>query len=451
MEKKLKKIIIILIVVICIILALYFILKNKNSILSGGKQATGTYDGTYDKEINLIENLKEVDSRNWYYVVKNICEKYFNYIELYNTDTFFSRAEGNVTITPEEKENNFKNLYNLYDIEYMTNNNITEENIRNDLVKYDNIDDFSINKMYYQDIDEDITAYVVETALIRENQNTNESEEIIVKIDKANSTFAIVPINQEIEVEAGDKFELSDSRIQKNTYNQYDFQNVDDTQIIQDFLDKYRKAALYNTNLAYELLDEEYRNKRFGNYETFLNYVQSNLKEISTLNFTQYLINYYDDYTEYVCKDKYENLYIFRETSVMNYKLLLDTYTIPTDEFKQQYQNSSNENKVKLNIDKWFDMINNRDYKNAFNYLDETFRTNNLKNDPNTFEAYMREQYPLHYQVLYGEITERHGTYVQSVKLKDITGEDSTEYMLDIIMQLQDDMNFVMSFTMQTK
>ena len=135
----------------------------------------------------------------------------------------------------------------------------------------------------------------------------------------------------------------------------------------------------------------------------------------------------------------------------MKYSLLLDTYTITTDEFKQQYQNSSNENKVKLNVDKWFDMINNRDYKNAFNYLDETFRTNNLKNDPNTFEAYMRDQYPLHYQVLYGEITERNGTYVQSVKLKDITGEDSTEYMLDIIMQLQDDMNFVMSFTMQTK
>ena len=183
----------------------------------------------------------------------------------------------------------------------------------------------------------------------------------------------------------------------------------------------------------------------------FKTYIINNRDELAKIQCKEYLINTYADYTEYVCKDQFQNMYIFNLKNPATYSIKLDTYTIPTDEFKQQYQNSSNENKVKLNIDKWFDMINNRDYKNAFNYLDETFRTNNLKNDPNTFEAYMRDKYPSHYQVLYGNISERNGTYVQSVKLKDIIGGDSTEYMLDIIMQLQDDMNFVMSFTMQTK
>ena len=142
-------------------------------------------------------------------------------------------------------------------------------------------------------------------------------------------------------------------------------------------------------------------------------------------------------------------MYIFRETSIMQYSLLFDTYTIPTDKFMEQYNNSSNENKVKLNIDKWVKMLNNRDYENAFNCLDETFRVNTFNNSEAEFEQYMREKYPGHYEALYGEVTERNGIYGQSIVLKDITGEDTTEYHLDIVMQLGEDLEFVMSFTVE--
>ena len=189
----------------------------------------------------------------------------------------------------------------------------------------------------------------------------------------------------------------------------------------------------------------------FQNLDNFKEYIEKNRDELENAVFSEYTVNNLADYNEYVCKDQYGNYYIFKATAVMKYTMLLDTYTIITDEFTEQYNSGTDDVKVKLNIDRWIKMLNNRDYKTAYNYLDETFRANNFNNDQTVFESYMRDKYPGHYEVLYGDIIERNGIYSQSIILKDITGEDETEYPLDMIMKLGDDMNFVMSFTLSTK
>lgn len=395
--------------------------------------------------------LKDEEQINRYYLVKDISERYLESIYNYNN---YNGHDLNYSMMTEEA------LQRAIESQKQADNNLLEgivaEECKTDFstTDYNYYGGYSlnINNMYVADISASMKIYLVYGSIV----NTQEEVKLMVVLDNNNSTYEIYPQkyvqqNQLENLRSGDTINFSKDSVEKNDFNTFKYKNTDSQTVAMDYFNNYKKLLSNNAEALYNVLDEEYREKRFGSLEDFQQYLNSNREELEGANVSSYLVNNYENYTEYVCKDQYENLYIFRATAVMKYSLLLDTYTITTDEFKQQYQNSSNENKVKLNVDKWFDMINNRDYKNAFNYLDETFRTNNLKNDPNTFEAYMREQYPLHYQVLYGEITERNGTYVQSIKLKDITGEDSTEYMLDIIMQLQDDMNFVMSFTMQTK
>ena len=159
-------------------------------------------------------------------------------------------------------------------------------------------------------------------------------------------------------------------------------------------------------------------------------------------------MNSYDGYKEYVCKDQYENLYIFKDTSVMNFKVELDTYTMENSKFTDTYNSSNTEYKVMMNIDKWIQMINCRDYRSAFNVLDETFRTTNFNNDVDKFEEYMRYSFPDHYKVEYGDYSEETGISIKEITLTDITGKNTDTIEENIYMQLKDGTDFVMSFNL---
>ncbi len=185
-----------------------------------------------------------------------------------------------------------------------------------------------------------------------------------------------------------------------------------------------------------------------GEYETFSKYVDNNLQDIAKLTFTEYLVNNYDGYKEYVCKDKYGNLYIFHETAVMDFTIMLDTYTLENEKFLTTYNSSSDQYKVAMNIDKWVQMLNCRDYRTAFYVLDETFRTNNFGNDVDQFEEYMRKYFPEHYKLEFGEFSEETGTYMQEIVLKDITEQDEKEISKTIYMELGEGTDFVMSFNL---
>ena len=202
---------------------------------------------------------------------------------------------------------------------------------------------------------------------------------------------------------------------------------------------------LSNPEEAYKILDTDYKEKRFVDLENFKKFIENNKDEITKLSFSQFSVNIYDDYQEYICKDQYNNIYNFIVTSPTKYTVKLDTYTILTDKFKENYDNSKTQEKVMLNVNKWILMLNNRDYTAAYDVLDQTFRNNEFGSEEN-FEKYMRQKYPLHYTVSYGEYKEENGIQIQSIQLKDITNENKDVLDMKIIMKLNDEYNFVMSF-----
>ena len=183
-------------------------------------------------------------------------------------------------------------------------------------------------------------------------------------------------------------------------------------------------------------------NKYVGNYKK---YVENNYQELSEIVFSQYLVNRYDGYIEYVCRDQYKNLYIFDVTAVKEFTAKLDTYTIATEKFLETYENATAQGKVQMNVNKWFLMLNNRDYHAAYNVLDETFRNENFGSEE-TFEAYMRQMNPLHYEISLETFSEQSDVYTQEIKYYDITGQNQLKNENTIIMQLGEGTDFVMSF-----
>ena len=444
-----KMIIIIIVLIIILVIGLYaynqYMKKNEGTNKEGEDafESQDTFVSSYD--------LRDEEQVNRYYVVKDISEKYLNSIYNYNN---YEGQDLNVSMMTEEDLQEAIESQKQSDMKVLEN--VIAEECKSDFSAedYSYYAGYSLNidNMYVADISASMKIYLVYGSIV----NTKEPVKLMIVLDNNNSAYEIYPQkyveqNQLENLKSGDEINFSKEEVEKNNLNTFKYKNVDAQTVAMDYFNNYKRLLSDDVEKLYNELDEEYRDKRFGSLEKFQEFVNKNKEELEGSNVSSYLVNNYEDYTEYVCKDQYENLYIFRAEAVLKYNLLFDTYTITTDEFKEQYQLANDEQKVKLNIDKWFDMLNNRDYENAFNYLDETFRTDNLKNDPSVFESYMREKYPLHYQVLYGNIIERNGTYAQSIKLKDITGEDTTEYLLDIVMELKDDMNFVMSFTMQSK
>lgn len=446
MEKKfkvLKILIIVIFIIICILAICYFLISKKTN---NNSQNINNNTPTDTTPIEVQKDIQEVKARDIYYIIKNVSKRYFEYVNEYNTDSYYSKAEGEVQYTEEDKKALYEIIYKLLDDSYIKKNNVTDKEISNILSKYKNADDFDIKKMYYNDEDENNTIFYLDISLMKENKLIGKKEVIVGRLDRKNGLFGIIPVQLDNDKILQNNLKVSTEEMEKNTYNQYQFKNIDDIQMVDDLLVKYKNAVLYNRKEGYELLDKDYREKRFGDYNTFSKYVENNIKEISSMTFTKYLVNTGDDYKEYVCKDQYENLYIFHEKAVMDCTVTLDTYTLDNDTFNEKYNSSSTQYKVMMNIDKVRQMMNARDYRTMFNYLDETFRTTYFENDEDKFEEYMRYQFSSHYTFEFGEYSDESGVSIQEVTMKDMNENNNGDIGERFYMQLNEGTDFVMSF-----
>ena len=96
--------------------------------------------------------------------------------------------------------------------------------------------------------------------------------------------------------------------------NEYIPTYVSDQDMAKIYLNDYINNMYSNIETAYNLLDEEYRNKKFGSLENYKKYVNS-------LNFNSYKISTYSKYNK-------EGYLVFKTNGVMQYSVLLDDYTV---------------------------------------------------------------------------------------------------------------------------
>jgi hypothetical protein len=80
----------------------------------------------------------------------------------------------------------------------------------------------------------------------------------------------------------------------------------------------------YNTEMGYNLLNEQYRNSKFGSLDNFVAY-------INDINMSTTLEKYYVEGNKYYIFDSNGNEYIFVVDSVMDYYVYLDSYTVTVE------------------------------------------------------------------------------------------------------------------------
>lgn len=108
--------------------------------------------------------------------------------------------------------------------------------------------------------------------------------------------------------------------------NEYIATYISDEAMAKIYLNDYINTMYYDTQAAYELLDLEYRNKKFGNFDEYKSYVLSQTN--SSYKVDRYYIKNKDEYKYFGIYDTNGNFYLFKTNGVMQYSVFLDDYTV---------------------------------------------------------------------------------------------------------------------------
>ena len=366
------------------------------------------------KEVTIDFSTNIVNDKDNYFTVANCINQYISYINHGNEEAVYSILDNK-----DRKENISK--------------------------KFDKAKTFSPEEMYF--VSNILELYYVKGFIDNaDRKEISQKEEyyISVVLDKSNYLFSIIPITKKQYIDR-EILDIPDYILNKE-YNTFTVTKATDEFMSRRIFNEYKTMLLNETDKAYHLLDERYKQLRFKNKNNYDNYVSKYKNEISSSIMEAYKVNKNIDHTEYICKDQYDNYYVFLETDIMKYTAQLDSYTLENDNAKTTYRNSDNQNKVMHNVDKYIMMLNHRDYKNAYQLLDETFKKNYYPTEE-VFENYMSSNLPGKYRISFTEFSEQVNASMQKIELEDIKNSEN-KITMTVIMKLEENTtNFVISFS----
>lgn len=363
-------------------------------------------------------------------------------------------------------------VYSILDNSYINTNGITEENVLDIIrqgIPYDG--EYKVKEIYVREDTEKPIYYIYGTI---EKNSTKTSVYFTMYQDILNISYYLKPITQVeyLSYTSGQTTENFEAEIKLTDYNKISNITVTDEEMAEKYLISYIQNARYYPEEAYNSLDEEYKNARFGSYENYLNYLSSKSSELASLdhtsikdisefsseeeylnytsslqqkNMTQYYIYTENDINYCVCTDSYGNYYIFRILDVMNYKLMLDTYTINTTEFLARYEEAETDVKVALNINKVFEAINNKDYNYVYNRLDSNYK-NSYFTTLDIFKTFMSNNLFEKNEIEFDKYEESENSCKYSLIVKDASGQNKNQILMTITMQLGENTDFTIKF-----
>ncbi len=261
----------------------------------------------------------------------------------------------------------------------------------------------------------------------------------------------LVLINIEKNKKPDSIFKQSDEtyyeEIQYKKYNEVTYAYINDQQICNIYLMDYKSNMIYNKEEAYKKLDKEYREKRFGSLEKFKNYIEKNEEKIYGIKLAKYEVKSDKNGKRYICIDQYGNYYIFNETAIMQYSVILDTFTIDLPEYIEKYNKSKGSQKVAFCIDKFIKNINVENYTLAYGMLSQGFKNNYFKNQA-SFENYAKQNFLGKDQITFEEVQNEAEVYIYKVILTSSqNNENKIEKSFNV--KLGVGTQFEISFNMQ--
>lgn len=425
MNEKQMKIIIIAIVIVMIIIAAILISISK-------LESFNSNEGIKDNgkaNLEVVEEAQLVTNQRLYFTIRdNVLQKYLKAVEKGDSEA----------------------VYDMLSDDYKKENNINVTNVIQKSSLYKIPKAFPIH--IYQKELTNFTIFYIDT-IVQNNEVVNNTELKVttqeefykVIIDIENNTFSINKINEDYYNSAIKAEENIKNNITQNENNIVKYANITEKSLVSEYMLNYSNMLENNPQRAYEILNDEYKNAKFKDYQTFENFIKqgiANGMELDTYS------KAYDENgnAKYVCKNVYGITITFKETAIMEYTVELDNYTIESKEFTQEYERSKNQDKGIMNINKFFEMINMQDYSSAYSLLDENFKATYFKTQAD-FENFIKQYMFKYNTVKYKTYSDQIGSLlIYGITLTDSTKESDKEVNCNIIMKLLEDTNFVMSF-----
>lgn len=304
--------------------------------------------------------------------------------------------------------------------------------------------------------------FVNEAYTIRDSEGTvyftkgkqqNQDKYYIVCLDGYNHTYSVEETDQStydnmLQGNIDEKYK-QEATVEDIGDNNFITIILSDSNIANMYFDIIKNLLNSEPEVLYDLLDSEYQQKRFGNIESFMEYVNDNKNKFANIQISKYAKYTYDDYIQYVCLDTNDEYYIINEdTTTGDYKILLDTYTIDQPEFIEKYDSASDIKKAGYDIDKFMQAINAHDYTYAYNCLAESYKQNNFTTI-NSFRNYIQNNFysKNNYEIKNG--TKEGDYYVYTVNITDAEQDTSGLVQKNFIVNIKDNREFELSFNVE--
>jgi len=292
--KIIRLVIIILLIAIIGIVGLIFTLNLRGRGLKNNTNILPPNNYIKDEQININE---EVDN------LKNITDEYGPKLT-FNTDI-------QEIISNSEMYSISQNIGKYYN--YIKDNNIDAVNELGGAIEY-NINNnikFTAKKVFVTS-NEYQSKYYIKGNLLEFTEDFIVSEQekyIIMYLDLNNNSYKV----EESTIEQFQNMDkLSDNQkidIINGNYNKYEYIYIDGTRQLELYLEDYAFYLVKNIDRSYNLLEEEYRAKRFIDISEFNEYALNNQSRFQNIEIKQYNIIKEDENTSYIGIDENGNYY----------------------------------------------------------------------------------------------------------------------------------------------
>lgn len=245
------------------------------------------------------EKLEVVDEYNNFFTITNYVNNYLEYSSTYNASK----------------------LYDVLYSDYIDSKGITINNLFDYLKEYSIDTSVEVNKIEYVSVKNNYIYYIQGKLNEMTFDTTNVIDNdfrIIVIVDFDNSTYAVYPLSDK-----DDYKKIIDSikkiNIDSNSNNRTIKSDlITKEKICVSYLSDYVNMLNYDIEEAYNLLDDT--TKKNYSLEKFKSYISNNFDRITT-DADKCLFETVGDKRIYTVIDKNGNRYVFRENSIMNYKV----------------------------------------------------------------------------------------------------------------------------------
>lgn len=294
--------------------------------------------------------------------------------------------------------------------------------------------------------EERITSYAVKGNI----EESGEDIYLIFRVDNDNMTYSIERVDNVKELKEINLEDDNVTEIRDEGNNTFEYTTVNSEEMCRRYLEDFTQKELNQPQEAYNLIDEEYKSIRFPTFEDYQEYIEEYQDIFSNAVLAKYNSEIKDGYTEYTLVDNYDTSYTVKAKGVWDYTIRLDNYTIKIDTYEENYNKLSEEQKIQSNVYIFLQMINTRDYKHAYELLDETFRNNNF-DTLDTFKEYVKNNF-FNYNLNTTtdvKINKEGNTYIYETIIRSGSGRAAEDKKLTVIMQLEEGTDFRMSFSIE--